>query len=127
MQDIPGVVDLKTVLVSPTANIVLSRSLTTSVGYALGSWLRSFHSWTSARSKANTIKIGHNEPMRKLKYLISYDAFIKSLEQFPDVLGGYKEALNDVKLMASKEFERTASDDQGEEWGIIHGDFWTGK
>lgn len=65
--------------------------------------------------------------MRKLKYLITYDAFIGNLEQFPDVLQDYKQVLNDLKLMASKEFEKTAGDGEGEEWGIIHGDFWTGK
>ncbi|KAI6083685.1 kinase-like domain-containing protein [Hypoxylon rubiginosum] len=127
LQDIPGVVDLKTVVVSPTASIVLSRPLTTSIGYALGAWLRSFHSWTSARSQSSSIQIGHNEPMRKLKYLITYDAFIGNLEQFPDVLQDYKQVLNDLKLMASKEFEKTAGDGEGEEWGIIHGDFWTGN
>ncbi|XXG95853.1 hypothetical protein Hte_002124 [Hypoxylon texense] len=91
LQDIPGVVDLKTILASPTANAVLSRSLTTFIGYALGSWLRSFHSWTPAQSKASAIEIGHNEPMRKLKYLITYGAFIDNLEQFPDVLEGHRE------------------------------------
>ncbi|KAI1777165.1 hypothetical protein F4818DRAFT_439526 [Hypoxylon cercidicola] len=50
LEDIPGGVDSKTAPVSPTANVVLSRSLTTSISYALGAWLRSFHSWTSARS-----------------------------------------------------------------------------
>ncbi|KAI1768626.1 kinase-like domain-containing protein [Hypoxylon sp. FL1150] len=109
LQDIPGVVDLKMIVVSPTARAILSPSLATSIGHGL------------------EIKIEHNEPMRKLKYLLTYDAFIGNLEQFPDVLENYKDVLNEVKLMASKDFERTASDGQGEEWGIIHGDFWSGN
>ncbi|KAI1777164.1 hypothetical protein F4818DRAFT_439525 [Hypoxylon cercidicola] len=48
--------------------------------------------------------------MRKLKYLITYDAFIKNLEQFPNIIGDNKEAMND-----------------GGEWGVIHGDVWTGN
>jgi ATP-dependent helicase/DNAse subunit B len=127
IEDVAGVVDLKTVFMSPTANDVLSQSLATSIGRALGSWLRSYHSWTSSPSQAYRAEIGDNEAMRKLKYLITYDSFIKVLEQFPDVLGDHKKTLEDVKDIATKGFEKTASDEHGEEWGIIHGDFWTGK
>ncbi|KAI1396923.1 kinase-like domain-containing protein [Hypoxylon fuscum] len=127
LQDIPGVVDLKTFLVSNITKAVLSQSLATSVGYALGAWLRSFHSWTSVHSQQSDVKLGNNEPMRQLKYRITYDSFISNLEQFPDVLGGHREALEVVKHMATEEFTRTSGDGQGEEWGIIHGDFWTGN
>ncbi|KAH6681391.1 kinase-like domain-containing protein [Halenospora varia] len=128
LEDIPGVVDMKTILMSPTANDVLSHSLASSIGRTLGSWLRSYHSWASSPSQAALrTEIGDNEPMRKLKYHISYDTFINVLEQFPDVLGDYKKTLEDVKGIATKEFEKTPSDEEGEEWGIIHGDFWTGN
>lgn len=128
LEDIPGVVDMKTILMSPTANDVLSHSLASSIGRTLGSWLRSYHSWASSPSQAALrTEIGDNEPMRKLKYHISYDTFINVLEQFPDELGDYKKTLEDVKGIATKEFEKTPSDEEGEEWGIIHGDFWTGK
>jgi hypothetical protein len=128
LEDIPGVVDLKTILTSPTANNALSQPLATSIGRALGSWLRAFHSWTSAASQADLCaQIKNNEPMRKLKYLISYDSFILVLEQFPEVLEDYKKTLDDVKDMATKEFQKTESAEQAEEWGIIHGDFWSGK
>jgi hypothetical protein len=128
IEDIPGVVDLKTVLVSPTANNVLSQSLATSIGRALGSWLRAYHSWTSESVQADLrAAVGCNELMRLLKYHISYATFIKVLEQFPDVLKDHKKTLEDVKAMARKEFEKAPSYEQGEEWGIIHGDFWSGK
>lgn len=78
-------------------------------------------------SQQSDVKLGNNEPMRQLKYRITYDSFISNLEQFPDVLGGHREALEVVKHMATEEFTRTSGDGQGEEWGIIHGDFWTGK
>lgn len=128
LEDIAGVVDLKTFLVSPASNIVLSRSAATSIGHALGTWLRYFHSWTSAPSQAGLrVEIGTNEPMRKLKYRITYDSFITVLEQFPEVLGDNREKLTEIKENITRDFNRTTMQDQGEEWGIIHGDFWTGK
>lgn len=65
--------------------------------------------------------------MRKLKYLITYDSFIEVVEQFPEILGGNKKTLENVKDMAAKEFQKMARDMRAEDWGIIHGDFWTGK
>lgn len=142
LEDIPGVVDLKTlfVLSSPDASdVLLSRPLATSVGRALGSWLRAFHAWASAPAqrhhllRARSAEVGTNEPMRELKYRITYDSFIGVLEQFPDVLrvDHHREALllQEVKNMALKEFEKTESDDGdgSEDWGLIHGDLWTGK
>jgi hypothetical protein len=128
LEDIPGIVDLKTILTSPIANGVLCQSRATSIGSALGSWLRAFHSWTAAPSQANLrAHIGDNEPMRKLKYIITYDSFIKVLEQFPGVLGEYKKTLEEAKDMATAEFKKTGSEEKGEEWGLIHGDFWSGK
>jgi len=63
--------------------------------------------------------------MRKLKYQIFYDTFTNVLEQFPDILGDYKKTLENVKNIATKEFEKTPNDEQREKWGIIHSDFWT--
>jgi len=128
IEDFPGAVDLKTILVSPITDGTLSEALSTSIGRALGLWLRSLHNWTSAPSQADLrAKIGENEPMRKLKYLISYETFIKMLEQFPEILAGSRKILEKVKDMAEKEFQKTAEDVTGEEWGVIHGDFWSGK
>jgi hypothetical protein len=128
LEDFPGVIDLQTFLVGRNDNQVITKSIAISIGHALGSWLRAFHSWTSSSSQSDlSVEIGNNEPMRKLKYQISYHSFIEVLERFPEVLGGYKKTLEEVREMASTEFERTASDGNEKEWGLIHGDFWTGK
>ncbi|KAK7757531.1 hypothetical protein SLS62_000546 [Diatrype stigma] len=132
LEDIPGVVDLKTIFVSPNANDVLSKPLATSIGRALGSWLRAFHAWASAPAQSHlcaNAEMGTNELMRKLKYFITYGSFIEVLEKFPDVIGDHKKSLQEVQHMAIKEFEKTASGDGDgrEEWGLIHGDFWTGN
>ncbi len=130
LEDFPGAIDLKTVLVSTAATDTLSQPIATSIGRALGSWLRSFHSWASAPSQEGLRReIWENEPMRQLKYQISYDCFIEVVEGFPEILGDGKKVLEEVKEMAAREFQNRAGDGgtKGEEWGIIHGDFWSGK
>jgi len=127
-KDFVDTVDLKSIFISPTANAILSKSLTVSISRALGAWTRSFHVWASASAQATLrVEIGKNEPMRKLKLQITYDCFIQVLERFPDVLEGHRRTLEDVKDELEKEFSRSVEDGQGEDWGIIHGDFWTGK
>lgn len=65
--------------------------------------------------------------MRKLKLQITYDAFLGVLDRFPNVTEGVRDTLEQVKAMASEEFA-TGRDGVGrEDWGIIYGDFWTGK
>jgi hypothetical protein len=65
--------------------------------------------------------------MRKLKFLITYERFIQVLRNFPDILEGHRKTLEDVKDLAVKEFEKNIGDEGGDNWGILHGDFWTGK
>jgi hypothetical protein len=128
IEDVPNSIDLKLILVAPTANSVLDQSLATSIGHALGSWLRSFHIWALAPAQAELRReIGKNEPMRKLKSKITYESFIQVLENFPDILEGHRKSLEDVKDLATREFKKNMGDEIEDNWGIIHGDFWTGK
>ncbi|TGJ78533.1 hypothetical protein E0Z10_g10233 [Xylaria hypoxylon] len=128
LEDFPAAVDLKSLFVSPTGNSILTASVATSVGHGIGSWLRSFHDW-SMSSNAKLGYVGNNEPMRKLKYTITYDSHLKVLENnFPDLLEGHRAALEQVKDAATKEFEKASKDgDEDKNWGLIHGDFWTGN
>jgi len=43
LEDVRNVFDMKTILISPTANNLLSYSLAGSIGRNLGSWFRSYH------------------------------------------------------------------------------------
>lgn len=128
LEDFPAAVDLKNLFVSPTANSVLTAPVGESIGRDVGTWLRSFHDW-SFSPKSGLKAVGDNEPMRKLKFAITYDSFLKVLENnFPDLLEGHRPTLEQVKDAATKEFERISGDENGsEDWGLIHGDFWTGK
>jgi hypothetical protein len=53
IEDVPDAVDVKSIFTSPTANSLLNHSLATSIGHALGFWLRSFHTWASAPAQAD--------------------------------------------------------------------------
>ncbi|KAI0853629.1 kinase-like domain-containing protein [Daldinia vernicosa] len=128
LEDFPAAVDLKNILVSPTANSIFTTPVAASIGYDVGSWLRSFHIWTSSPN-TELKAIGDNEPMRKLKYAITYDSFLNVLENnFPGLLEGHRSTLEQVKDSATNEFQKTSGDGYGgEHWGLIHGDFWTGN
>lgn len=141
LEDFPDAIDLKAKLLSsavqsqekkhPLAeNVQLGRS----IGVALGAWLRSFHSWTSERGPARSSlrqAIANNEPMRKLKRQITYDALVRVVSQFPEALGDQLSVLEEVQAAAAAEFDKRppVESDDGEDnnWGIIHGDFWSGK
>ncbi|KAI1469029.1 kinase-like domain-containing protein [Daldinia caldariorum] len=128
LEDFPATVDLKNILLSPTANTIFTASTAASIGYNVGSWLRSFHAWASSPN-TELKAIGDNEPMRKLKYAITYDSYLKVLEDnFPQLLEGHREILEEVQTTATREFQRTSGNgDWDEHWGFIHGDFWTGN
>ncbi|CAK7224419.1 hypothetical protein SCUCBS95973_005511 [Sporothrix curviconia] len=71
-----------------------------------------------------------NEPMRRLKNQITYGALLRVVSQFPNVLGDDEPILEAVQAMAAAEFEKKPpreDDNDDADWGIIHGDFWSGK
>lgn len=128
LEDLSDTIDIKTVLVSPTAWSVLPRSISTSIGSALGTWLRSFHSWASAPAQAILRGImGDNQPMRKIRYAISYGAFVDIVRKFPEIWETHSKALQEVKNMAIAEYSKATQENAEENWGLIHGDFWAGK
>ncbi|KAI0432001.1 kinase-like domain-containing protein [Xylaria sp. FL1042] len=128
LEDFPTADDLKSIFVSPAKNQILTVPVAASVSYDIGAWLRSFHDW-SMSPNAKLQGFGDNEPMRKLKYAITYDAYLKVLEtDFPDLLEGHRPVLQQVKEAARKEFEKTSKHGYiDKNWGLIHGDFWTGN
>jgi hypothetical protein len=130
MADLPHAVDLKSILVSPQVNTTLTTPVASSVGYGLGVWLRAFHTWGSRPAQIQLLKsLGQNAPMRRLKFRITYDTFIPVLRNFAPILGDDEPILEAVRQMAVEEFEMmpigTVTAEEG--WGLIHGDFWTGK
>ncbi|KAK3317742.1 kinase-like domain-containing protein [Cercophora scortea] len=128
LEDFADTVDLKSVLVSPNANAVFTPSVATSIGRDLGSWLRAFHVWAGEKARASLVsEISQNDAMKKLKYQVTYDSFIKVLGNFPELLEGNETTLESVKNAATEDFKRIAEEEGDEGWGLIHGDLWSGN
>ena len=129
LEDCSDTTDLKTILTSSTVKEILPGSSPESVGYDIGSWLRSYHQWTSEPGQARLrATIGQNTEARKLKRKITYDSFLGILETYPGLVEGHLDALKSIKVAMTAEFELTEPPigDDGS-WGLIHGDFWSGK
>lgn len=129
LEDCSDTTDLKTLLVSPGINNTLPEIDPSSIGHSLGCWLRSFHIWTSGPPQAALrAAIRRNEGMQNLKRSITYDSFLGILQTYPQLVDGHMQTLQAIKAMITAEFSLDESAmERDENWGLIHGDFWTGK
>jgi len=72
--------------------------------------------------------MGGNGSMRELKEQISYGSFMTVLQNsVPRLLDEHREKLAAVRNAVAMEFQLPASHDGGSNWGLVHGDFWSGK
>lgn len=123
-EDLPNSIDLKNFLLSKVSHD-LSESSGRALGRALGSWLRSFHHWTAEKEQIESTKIlGENKVMKDLKFWVNYTLLLDTIENFPDILEGNRDIFEKVRDLAAAELEQQSHDDR---YGVIHGDFWTGK
>ncbi|KAH8891695.1 hypothetical protein GQ53DRAFT_150222 [Thozetella sp. PMI_491] len=128
IEDFADTIDLKWIIAGPLANSILTRPVAASIGREIGAWLRSFYIWAALPEQTDFLaQVAAIEPMRKMKYEVTYGSFIKILEDFPDLLEGHREALDAVVASTKKDFERPITDSDGQHWGLIHGDCWTGN
>lgn len=123
LEDLPQSQDLKSFLLSEEGR-GMSKSTALAVGHALGSWIGSFHAWTSevAQSEVRN-EMRKNKAMQKLKHSLNYERLINMIDQYPEILQTSRGAFMQVKDQAAAEME---SGEAGY-WGVIHGDFWTGN
>lgn len=130
LEDCSNTTDLKTIFISPLAKSILPGTSLASVGHDMGSWLRCFHQWSSEPGQAQLrATIGQNTEARKLKRKITYDSFVTILKRYhPELVDGHVEKLKSIQNAMTAEFELNEPP-QGDDgrWGLIHGDFWTGK
>ncbi|PMD41903.1 hypothetical protein L207DRAFT_511661 [Hyaloscypha variabilis F] len=127
LEDFSNTTGFKAMLFSPNADSLLPQSSRTTIGRNLGSWLRSFHTWASAPERAALrAQLPQDDPMRKLKRLLTYDGFLRALENYPELLEGHKETLETIRDVMIKEFEKLPTEGD-ENLGLIHGDFWSGN
>lgn len=129
LEDCSDTTDLKTIFITPMVKEILPGTSPVSVGYDIGYWLRSFHQWTSDPMQAQLrASIGQNKEARKLKCKITYGSFLEILETYPELVEGHLDEFKSIKVAMTSEFELNEPPigDDGS-WGLIHGDFWSGK
>lgn len=126
-EDFSNATMFKPMIFSASATTLFPRSSLAIIGHHLGSWLRSFHNWATAPEQAGLRgQMLRDDPMRKLKYTLTYGGFFEVLEKYPELLKGHKKTLESIRDAMTREFEQPGSE-QDENWGLIHGDFWPGK
>ncbi|EIT80308.1 kinase-like domain-containing protein [Aspergillus flavus] len=124
MEDLPDSVDLKSFFVSPSSARTVPREWAVSLGRALGHWLSSFHSWAKEPAQADVaLELEQNHFFRDLKFSINYDNLINMVSKYPEILEGSRAVFEKVRDMAKSESGRK----DGEGFGVIHGDFWSGN
>lgn len=124
MEDLPNSVDLKSFLLSDLSHGV-SGSSARSLGRSLGSWLRSFHKWATKHEQAGSRSLlAQTGAMKNLKFYINYSMLIDTITNFPHILEETRGVFEEVKSFAAAEMTKSG---ENHGFGIIHGDFWTGK
>jgi hypothetical protein len=124
LEDLPNSVDLKNFLISDLSDGITD-SMARTLGHAMGSWLRAFHTWGNQSAQLKTKEtIAGNTAMRDLKFYINYTMLIDTIPNFPGILEESRDVFEKVRDMAADELKNI---DDTDDYGIIHGDFWTGK
>jgi hypothetical protein len=127
LEDFSNTNGFRAMLFSADAHNLFPSSSTATIGRYLGVWLRSFHTWASAPEQAALrAQMWQNDPMRKIKYLFTYDTVLKVLGNYPELLEGHEKTLGTIRDAIAKEFERPSTE-EGDGYGLLHGDFWSGK
>jgi len=98
------------------------------VGWPSGTiWARGCGRTTHGEQVGTLAAVGENRPMRDLKRMVTYDTIIPVLENYPELLAGCRGTLETLAAVLGKEFEKSPGAEADENWGMIHGDFWSGK
>ncbi|KAJ3580234.1 hypothetical protein NPX13_g339 [Xylaria arbuscula] len=128
LEDFRDTKDLTTALQSPDVATILHGTRATSIGRAVGAWLRGFHGWSSDSAQTSLVeRVGSNAGMRRLKCLMTYDSFLEILDRHPETVEGHRETLQKVQKTMQYEFERPPIAGDQADCGLIHGDFWGGN
>ncbi|GKZ83568.1 hypothetical protein AnigIFM56816_008663 [Aspergillus niger] len=124
LEDLPDSLDLKSYLISTAASNNVTQGWASSIGRALGNWLRSFHHWADNEAQSGVAaEMDKNQYMRDLKFMVNYDALVNTIDKYPTVLGDSRDVFSKVREMAAAELSRK----DGNGFGMIHGDFWSGN
>ncbi|KAJ4343928.1 hypothetical protein N0V95_006530 [Ascochyta clinopodiicola] len=132
IEDLQPAIDLASVLKSSTISNLPSSDYPT-LGFALGAWLCDFHSWTQKPEQSELRDIiAQNKSSQSVNWRTTYDTIEAIVAPLQMISGEDKQILADVRARAASKFEQHRHYKAGEQsdqtgYGVIHGDFWTGK
>ncbi|PSN70829.1 hypothetical protein BS50DRAFT_673562 [Corynespora cassiicola Philippines] len=122
LYDFPNSIALVDLLRNPSS--LLDQPTASSLGNALGHWLRAFHTWSSTYSPTLSQTLGPTLSTRHLKRQITTSTLLPLLStHFPHLLAPHKHTLEQVCKTLSDEAEHGP----GEDWHFVHGDLWSGN
>ncbi|EHA24337.1 hypothetical protein ASPNIDRAFT_39611 [Aspergillus niger ATCC 1015] len=102
LEDLPDSLDLKSYLISTAASKNVTQEWASSIGRALGNWLRSFHHWADNEAQSGVAaEMNKNQYMRDLKFMVNYDALVNTIDKYPIVLGDSRDVFSKVREMAA--------------------------
>ncbi|CRG83512.1 Pentafunctional AROM polypeptide [Talaromyces islandicus] len=130
MEHLPGSKDLKSWLLSENGGKSISQGSARAIGHALGAWIGAFHAWASQELQTVLRKtMAKNREMQKLKYMVNYEKLATMVDTYPHILESSRAIFEQARDCAAAEISSGSSlaSTQNGDYGLIHGDFWTGN
>jgi hypothetical protein len=129
IEDLQPALDCASLLTS--RNKVSMQTDWSAVGFALGVWLHMFHDWTQKPAQDDLRSaMGCNQASRDLKWRTTYSTIVSIAKMIPTVSEEELDVLQKVRARAERQHQPAThipGDRDPEYFGLIHGDFWTGK
>jgi hypothetical protein len=129
IEDLRPTLDCARLLTSPDSDVPLS--IWSAVGLALGEWLHALHHWTQEPEQSELRnRMRGNVASHDLKRRTTYATIDDIATTFPTITEEYLDVLREVRVRAEREHEEAMQGkvvEEAESYGIVHGDFWTGK
>ena len=128
-EDLQPALDLAHILTSRIDTFSLPDC--SAIGFALGTWLNTFHNWTERPAQGDLRRVMEkNRTSQDLKWRITYATIVDIAGRLPAIEEEDLRVLRDVVTKVRHDLELQMEDGiDGDlpNYGLIHGDFWTGK
>jgi len=129
IEDVHPALDYASLLMATNTDIPLS--VWSAVGLALGEWLHALHHWTQEPAQSDLRnRMEGNVASHDLKWRTTYATIVDIVTTVPAITEDHLDVLREVRARAEREHEEAMQGQVAEDmelYGIVHGDFWTGK
>lgn len=119
IQHIGNSTTIKAALLEESIPLTIANTL----GRALARYSLELYSWSRDSSQAALRnKVSAVEWSKEISFAVTYGHILQVADLYPSILNPHRDAMK-------KLFERAKKDyfEENEEWGMIHGDYWTGN